>query len=143
MGEASRCDNSPAANQRGFTLIEMILVIVLLGVAGTIAVVGMSALSGVGKGRDYAVNAQLTQQRLELILAEKRTNGFPASGSGPDPCEIYNLAMESCDVVVQLEGIDNGGDSVGACNTGNEFEYCKVTVTVGERDYFMRLYNYE
>lgn len=144
MGESSRFDTVYSANQRGFTLIEMILVIVILGIAGVIAVVSMYALSGVGTGRDYTVNAQLAQQRLELILAEKRLNGFPESGSGPDPCEIYDLDMEVCDVVVQLEGIDDNGDSFGAdsCNTGNALKYCRVTVTVDGHDFFMRLYNY-
>jgi prepilin-type N-terminal cleavage/methylation domain-containing protein len=129
------------SSRKGFTLIELIAAMVLVGVASAVAGVSFMSFERIGKGIN-ARNAQLAQQRLELILAEKRKNGFPESGAGPDPCRIYSLDTDACDLkdedVVFLNS-KNDKD----CNTTEEsFEYCKVTVTVEEIPYTMRLYNY-
>lgn len=121
---------------KGFTLIELIAAMVLVGVAAAIAGVGFMSFTNIGSGKEATVNATLAQQRLELILAEKLKNGFPGTGPGPDPCPVTGI--DGCSLAVSFSNSDDGGD----CNTASSFDYCSVTVTVEGRNYYMRLYNY-
>ncbi len=68
------------ATQRGFSLIELILVIVILGIAGT-AVLGQFAYIGPGLLNSEAMQtaAQLAQERAEEILADRRLNNYSAA----------------------------------------------------------------
>ncbi len=126
--------------RQGFTLLELIASMVLVGVAAAIAGVGFMSFSGIGSEKKAVINANMAQQRLELILAEKLKNGFPAPdiGPGPDPCPVPGI--DGCSLTVLFSNSDDGG----GCNTGSgfDFDYCSVTVTVDGRDYLMRLYNY-
>jgi prepilin-type N-terminal cleavage/methylation domain-containing protein len=127
------------STRRGFTLIELIAAMVLVGVAAAITGVSFLSLENLGKGIN-ARNAQLAQQRLELILAEKRKTGFPESGAGPDPCEIYSLDIKACNEnLLTVEFKDN--DNNQFCS-GQDFENCEVTITVDSIEYIMFLYNY-
>jgi prepilin-type N-terminal cleavage/methylation domain-containing protein len=125
---------------QGFTLIELIAAMVIVSVAVAMAGVGFMSFEHIGKGGN-ARNAQLAQQRLELILAEKRKNGFPETGPGPDPCPVSDI--DGCDL--DEEPVFENSQDSGDCNYSNGeyyFEYCKVTVTIEGIPYTMRLYNY-
>jgi prepilin-type N-terminal cleavage/methylation domain-containing protein len=124
------------STRNGFTLIELIASMVLVGVAAAIAGVGFMSFINIGSGKEAAVNTNLAQQRLELILAEKLKNGFPGAGPGPDPCPVTGI--DGCSLVVSFSNSDDGGD----CTASGTFDYCNVTVTVDGRDYHMRLYKY-
>ena len=128
--------NTSTSLQKGFTLMELIAAMVLVGVAAAIAGVGFMSFTRIGSEKEAAVNAILAQQRLELILAEKLNNGFPGTGPGPDPCPVTDI--DGCSLAVSFSNSDDGGD----CNTSTSFDYCSVTVTVDGREYHMRLYNY-
>ena len=68
----------------GFSLIELIVFIVVLGVlaAGLVVAFSSPLRSSPEAGRlDLA--AELAQQRMELILAQRRANGFAGF---TDPC---------------------------------------------------------
>jgi prepilin-type N-terminal cleavage/methylation domain-containing protein len=142
-------DKSPTTvAAEGFTLLELILTVILVGIAGSIVVVGLSSLSGVGKERKAVVDAQLAQERMELILAEKRRNGFPNSDDGvdgPDPCTRHNLAVDdypACDpnkITYRFKNQD-GDDH---CYKNNAIN-CTVTVEVQNGPTFkMLLYNFK
>jgi prepilin-type N-terminal cleavage/methylation domain-containing protein len=129
--------------QKGFTLLELIAAMVIVGVAAAMAGVSFMSFSSIGKAAN-ARNAQLAQQRLELILAEKLYgDGFPQASqgvSGPDPCQIYSLGITACDdSLLTVEFKDNDGNAV--CN-GTDLENCEATVTVDGITYTMLLYNY-
>jgi prepilin-type N-terminal cleavage/methylation domain-containing protein len=134
-------DKPVIMTRQGFTLIELIAAMVLVGVA--VAIVGVSFMSfeRIGKGIN-ARNAQLAQQRLELILAEKRKKGFPESGEGPDPCQIHSLDSSDIDACDLEDVVFQNSDDNGDCNTTQDFFYCEVTVKVEDIPYTMRLYNY-
>jgi prepilin-type N-terminal cleavage/methylation domain-containing protein len=124
------------SKRQGFTLIELIVSMVLVGVAAAIAGVGFMSFTNIGSGKEAAENANLAQQRLELILAEKLKNGFPGTGPGPDPCPVTGI--DGCSLTPTFANSNDGGD----CISGSSFDYCTVTVTVDSRDYHMRLYKY-
>ena len=69
--------------QTGLTLLEMILFIVVLGVAGVILLTTLaSPLTGAGTQTEAVTAAQVAQARMEIVLGQKRRQGFP----GSDPC---------------------------------------------------------
>lgn len=76
--------------QEGLTLIEIILFIVVLGVAGVALLATLSApLTGAGTQTEVVTAAQVAQARMEVVLGYKRKNGFPDNGlcdPNPDPC---------------------------------------------------------
>lgn len=71
--------------QSGMTLIEIVLFIVVIGVAGAVLLtVFVTPLAGSGTQSETVTAAQVAQARMEVVLGQKRKNGFP----GSDPCEI-------------------------------------------------------
>jgi prepilin-type N-terminal cleavage/methylation domain-containing protein len=132
------------STRQGFTMIELIAAMVIVGVAVAMTGVSFMSFERIGKGIN-ARNVQLAQQRLELILAEKRNVGFPDSGEsyeGPDPCQIHNLNIDACDdnlLTVQFKDNDDN-----AFCRGNGLGNCEVTITVVDdgTEYMMLLYHY-
>lgn len=80
---------------RGFSLIEAIVFIVVTGVmAAALAVAFGGTLRGSPQAGELDRMAELTQQRMELILAQRRAAGFAAfadpcaPGPGPAACAV-------------------------------------------------------
>jgi type II secretory pathway pseudopilin PulG len=91
---ASTNDRAAPTSQRGFTLLEMILFIVVLGIAGVALLSVLSSpLTGAGAQTEAVTATQLAQGRMELVLGQKRREGFPGSdpctsGSPPGACQL-------------------------------------------------------
>lgn len=139
-------------SQKGVTLIEMVVVIVILGIAASIVVAAMSALSGVGWERKTTDHAQLAQQRLEMILNEKRKIGFPevnepcqngTEASGPDPCCLDGLSgadYPGCKDFIRVRFKNDNSQS--EC-LDNDFKNCTVDVIINDDQSFtMQLHKY-
>ncbi len=133
------------ADQRGFTLVEFIVVIVILGIAAYMVAAGITAYTGIGRESLITRDAQLAQERLELILAERLAGGFPQpdSGlSGPDPCQ-NGLDFDSCQIPVYFRSYNEDGYIDENCLGGEAFRYCDVELSLENgTDFFLRLYNY-
>ena len=70
--------------RNGFSLIEVIIFIVILGVlAAGLAVAFSSPLRNSPEAGRLDLAAELAQQRMELILAQRRATGFAGF---TDPC---------------------------------------------------------
>lgn len=140
-----RSPNKMSGRKHGFTLIELVVVIVVLFIVATMVAAGLSFYTGAGQERDTTRNAQLAQERLELILAEKLKNGFPDSESGcsgPDPCRLYNDGFPGCSEV-SVEFFKDGDEEEYNCYDDEDFDYCTVKVSVNDGQTFkMRLYKY-
>lgn len=146
-------------NKKGVTLIELIILILLLGIAASIAAAGFTALSSIGRQKEATREIHLAQQRLEMILAEKRHAGFPDSDSGcegPDPCCVNSLQaaeFPGCrdDVSVSFTPFDKEDNEInGNCtsdctsDSGEPFKYCIAEVVVNNgRPFVLKLYNHE
>jgi prepilin-type N-terminal cleavage/methylation domain-containing protein len=134
------------STRQGLTMIELTAAMVIVGVAVAMTGVSFMSFERIGQGIN-ARNAQLAQQRLELILAEKRNVGFPDSGEsyeGPDPCQIHNLNIDACDddlLTVQFKDKDNEENLF--CR-GNGLKKCEVKITVVDEgtEYIMLLFHY-
>lgn len=75
---------TPLARLRGFSLIEAIVFIVVVGLMlAALAVAFGGPLRVSGQAGELDLMAELTQQRMELILAQRRAAGFAAFA---DPC---------------------------------------------------------
>jgi prepilin-type N-terminal cleavage/methylation domain-containing protein len=129
------------SNRQGFTLIELITAMVLVGVAAAFVGAGFMSLTRIGEGKNYVKNAQLAQQRMELILAQKRkTSDFsdldPCDGlSGEDFCDDVSVSYEAYDSDDEL--LDNT-----TCNVSGVL-YCEVHIVADSQNFYMRLYHYE
>jgi prepilin-type N-terminal cleavage/methylation domain-containing protein len=141
------------STRQGFTLIELIVAMVLVGLAAALVGTSFMSFTRIGEGKNYARNAQLAQQRMELILARKRTT---SDFSNLDPCDDEDAGLEIedfCDDVsiVSLKAYDKNDvllneDDTTTCNV-EEVRYCVVHIEVGgdsqKQDFYMRLYHYE
>jgi prepilin-type N-terminal cleavage/methylation domain-containing protein len=80
--------------QRGFTLIELIIFVIVIGLAGVILIPSTTNFSGAARGNTNLRALQLARGRMELILASKHINGFSSftdpctTGSPPSACTL-------------------------------------------------------
>lgn len=78
--------------QTGLTMIEMVVFIVVIGVLGVALMSAIiNPLAGAGTQQDAVFVTQLAQERLEVVLGQKRREGFP----GSDPCDA-GATLSTC-----------------------------------------------
>jgi prepilin-type N-terminal cleavage/methylation domain-containing protein len=129
--------------RQGFTLIELVAAMVLVGVVAVMAGAGFMSFSRIGEGKNYVNNAQLAQQRMELILAQKRTT---SDFSNLDPCDGLSGEDFCDDVSVFYEPYDKDDtllDSTKTTCNVSDVLYCEVHIVAGSQNFYMRLYHYE
>lgn len=120
------CRSDRPGKARGLTLLEMILFIVVLGVAGVVLLTTLSSpLTGAGTQTAAMEATQVAQARMELVLGQKREGGYPATydddaqcGQELDPCASGGLGAAWCDTggwTVSTECTDWSGDVNRQC----------------------------
>ena len=93
----------------GFTLVEMLIVIVVLGVLAVIVVFSVRGITDRGQETSCNQDARILATSVEAYFAQEATGGsIPATGSGPeryeqtlvdagmlrDQSEYWNVAAE-------------------------------------------------
>ncbi|MBI5643928.1 MAG: prepilin-type N-terminal cleavage/methylation domain-containing protein [Deltaproteobacteria bacterium] len=63
-------------NKKGFTLIEVVMVIIILGIIGTGILMYYTGLSASPDQVTLTQATALAQEKLEMIIADKKANGF-------------------------------------------------------------------
>ncbi len=117
---------------RGFSLIELLIFIMVVGLMGVALFSAFSAaLLGAGERERSVRSAQLAQERLELILAQKHAVGFAGFGAANfDPCISAPPATHATCSAIPA-GYVVTTNLAGAW--GGDANYKVITVTVSGR----------
>jgi prepilin-type N-terminal cleavage/methylation domain-containing protein len=107
--------NGKRSNQRGFSLIELVIVIVVLAVAA-VAILGQfsQASSTVVSNEQHQTAAQLAQERMEELLATRRTQGYAAIAAGTVNDTLAGNYAAYARTVTVTEPAGGGGCTAGA-----------------------------
>lgn len=100
-------------NERGFTLIEVIMVMVVLAIVGTGILMYFAGLSGRPDAVTLTQSASLAQEKMERLLADKKANGFntivsEAASTLPAPFDRFTREVEVFCVQESDLGASNG-----------------------------------
>ncbi|MBN1684630.1 MAG: prepilin-type N-terminal cleavage/methylation domain-containing protein [Gammaproteobacteria bacterium] len=79
--------------QLGFTLIELLIFIVLIGIVMGILIAVNVAFQYTYKSDQQTIVTNLAEQRMEIILEQKKIKGFDLLTQ--DPC-VINPALDVC-----------------------------------------------
>lgn len=113
-------------NNEGFTLIEMLVVVAIVGLLSAVVVVGLTGARE--KARDSRRIADIRQIQNDLELKYSSSSGYPspvnghAPGEPQDPQNDYYL-YETLDngfsykLGIELETSDNSSDDATKCPT--------------------------
>ena len=115
--------------QSGYNLVELVIFIVIMGIIGTALFSGFnSALLGSSASELGADPMQLAQERMELILGQKRRLGFAAFDNNTfDPCTSTPASTQAVCTTIPA------GYAVSAVLTpdwGGDTDYKVITVSV-------------
>jgi prepilin-type N-terminal cleavage/methylation domain-containing protein len=72
---------------RGFTLVEVLIVIVILDVLATVTVLAVRGVTNRGQGASCQTDRSTIAKAAEYYLAENNVDEIPASGVGVDRYE--------------------------------------------------------
>jgi general secretion pathway protein G len=73
---------------RGFTLVETLVVIVVLGILAAVVVFSLRGISDRGEEGACATDARTLTQAADVYMAQQGVDTVPASGTGGDRFEI-------------------------------------------------------
>lgn len=108
-----------ARSERGFTLIELVIVIGIIGVLAGIAVPRYSAYKTTAENNADALTARVVQTAIELYQAEKReypqVGYLTADADNPDP---MNPLYDALDQYLQGTPKFNNGTQTYTQDTG-------------------------
>jgi prepilin-type N-terminal cleavage/methylation domain-containing protein len=71
----------------GFTLVEVLIVIVILGILATVTVFAVRSITDQGEAAACGTDARVLSTSAEVYLAENNVASIPPTGAGPDRFE--------------------------------------------------------
>jgi MSHA pilin protein MshA len=107
-------------NEKGFTLIELVLIIVILGILGAVAMVQFGTI--MTDSKNSAIDGTFGQFNTQLALAVNNIKALPTSGGGASPAfqaTVFNLVSLSGSGVVTSAFSGGATDTFGICAGGN------------------------
>lgn len=102
--------NKALKNKKGFTLVELIIVIAILGIIAAIAVPKFKNIQESSKRKADVVTAKMLAKATELAIVEEKIT-IPKSGT-------YEVSLTE----LATEGYLDGDDTKSQSKTGKEFE---------------------
>jgi len=108
------------ARHSAFSLVELIIFIIILGLAGIIVMPAMRVMSSSANQQNNLQAMQLARGRMELILQEKNHNGF--SGL-TDPCSSGPALLCTAPTGFTI-------NTTISANWNSDTDFKEITVTV-------------
>ena len=112
-------------DQKGFTLIELVIVMVILGILGAVAMMGYTDLSS--QARDAAVEGTFGAHASQLTIAIGQCRGIPVStGAVADTCGAADFSGNFLGTVYNAVGV-SGSElqrSAYTAGTPGTFKIC-------------------
>jgi general secretion pathway protein G len=93
----------------GFTLVEVLIVIVIIGILATVVVFAVRTMTDQGEGAACGTDARVLSTAAEVYLAENNVDVIPATGAGPDRFEATLVAEELLKDVSSYYDVDENG----------------------------------
>ena len=122
--KVQRCSHFKKNNEHGFTLIEIIIAMVLIGIAVPTIMIPFSGLEDT-KNPEYIVQASfLAQQSMEEIANSNRTTAITNCNNITSPVNGYTIACAAIAVNATNPDVVAGGATFGQ----------KITITIGRSD---------
>ena len=77
----------PTTSDRGFTLVELLIVVVVLGVLSTVTVFAVRGIADRGHESACSTDADVVSIAAEAYLVQNQVTAIPATGGGADRYE--------------------------------------------------------
>ncbi|HUK55950.1 MAG TPA: type II secretion system protein [Nitrospiria bacterium] len=105
-------------NEKGFTLIELVLIIVILGILGAVAMVQFGTI--LTDSKNAAIDGTFGQFNAQLALAINSLKALPTTGAaGTFYSNVFTLVSLSGSGVVTSAFSGGSPDTFGICAGGN------------------------
>ena len=109
-------------NRSGFTLIEMLIVIAIIGILASIVLVGLGPIQR--RGRDARRQADLRQVQNALELYYNKCGYYPGNAESGRDCSGYVAANGWESMTEALTGSDIGINNIpNDPSSGKDYEY--------------------
>ena len=90
-------DRPDTRRDGGFSLVELLIVIVVLGILSTVTVFAVRGISDRGEQSGCGIDARSLQTAAEVYMAQESVDTLPATGTDGDRFERTLVAAELLD----------------------------------------------
>ncbi len=79
----------PSRSDRGFTLVEILVVIAILGIVATVVAFSVRGVADEGAESACSADARTLVGAAEVYMAEEHVEMLPGIGTGPNRYELF------------------------------------------------------
>lgn len=103
-------------DQKGFTIVELLIVIVVIGILAAIVIVAFNGVQNQAKGTQYKSDAGSIAKTAEAYNADETTTGYPTTAAqvhGFTTVKLPNNVRLGATAETTTPGATAGGPSIG------------------------------